>query len=185
MKYVLRCSVVLLFLTCAMFISGCGGGDISGDGMDTGSFLTVEIAAPLNVDACENTNLFAEVAFDNSDLPVPGTDGDETGIVHTSRHITIDRYIIEYIPLDAISPPLSLREYFQTFQLPPNSSNLFTDVQFLDVETKQEFLSFTANNPGITTSTYSVIYRFYGHNDLGTEVSAVATGSFHMFDTCP
>jgi len=165
----------------------CGDSHVSGDGMDTGSFLTAEITIPPSVDACENTNILADVAFDNQDIPVPGTaegEDDETAAIHTSRHVTIDRYTIEYIPIDSVAPPLAFREYFQTLQLPPNSFVEFTDVNFVDVNTKQEFLSFTSNNPGITNGTYSVIYSFHGHNDLGVEISVTATGSFLIFDDC-
>jgi hypothetical protein len=159
-----------------MILYGCGGGSISGDGMETGSFLTASVVIAGTVDACENTTLFASVTFNNQDLPVPGT-----AEVGTSRHITIDRYTIEYVPIDPLSPPLSVREYFQTFQLPPLSSTELTGIHFLDADTEQEFRSFTTNNPGITNGRYSAVYRFHGHNDLGAEASVTATGSFHIY----
>lgn len=175
MKYVKHTVIALLFLPCIIIIHGCGGGSISGDGMETGSFLTAFVRIAGTVDACENTTLFATVTFSNQNLPVPST-----AEVGTSRHITIDRYTIEYIPIDSLSPPLSRMEYFQTLQLPPLSSTEFTGIHFLDVNTKQEFRSFTSNNPGITNGRYSVVYRFRGHNDLGEEASVTATASFHI-----
>jgi hypothetical protein len=171
-----------------MMLHSCSGGSVSGDGMETGSFLTASVVIDGTVDACEDTALFATVTFNNQNLPVPGVPQDpanpQPGEVGTARHITIDRYTIEYIPIDPLSPPLSRREYFQTLQLPPNSSSSFTDIQFLDINTKQEFRSFTSNNPGITNGRYSVVYRFRGHNDVGEEASVTATGSFHMSANC-
>ncbi len=237
MKYVKWIIILPLLFPFLMILNGCGGGDVSGDGMETGSFLTVEVFG--RIDDCSNSGYAYEAGYNcqcirlahafffNHDLPFqPNISGDteepglpeilvgitvvpfisqsdkqnfnlnafpiknhyesitpvsqqqgETGSLPTSRYITIDRYTVEYIPSDSISPPLSSREFFQTIQIPP-STDIGYEIIFMDLNTKEEFESFVEQNPNILRGNYTAVFRFYGHNDLGAEVSVAASNSF-------
>ncbi|MBW2307567.1 MAG: hypothetical protein JRG73_11605 [Deltaproteobacteria bacterium] len=233
-----RMVMVILLFPCAMIFHGCGGGDVSGNGLDTGSFLTAQVFG--RVDDCTNSGFSFEAGFNcpclrlahafffNRDLPFqPGGSGEEpslpdvqnitvlslssrnfrhsndsyfpsrtvsaksleellapairqegeTGGLPSSRHITIDRYTVEYIPSDALSPPLSSREFFQTIQIPPQT-DIGYEIIFMDLNTKEEFESFVEQNPTTSFGNYTAVFRFFGHNDLGAEVQVAASDSF-------
>lgn len=173
--------LTFLGLAAAVALTACGdtGSAVSGSSFRVDSINLENTAVNTT---CKHSEVEGAVFQDEQVEVILANEGVREDV--EPPNVILDRYFVEYIPLDG-GPEISPVDYGieQTLLVPSNSTLSFT-ATLIPIANKKEYLAATTDTTNYgATFYYQAKYRFEARTIYGDEVEATGSTTFNMGNT--